>query len=792
MVSERHAVGQVVSGWATRSLEEALHAVVVRSVAVWQLVVVGAILMSTETASARVPLVAAHLAVALLAIATPRRVPPSMLIGALAGLTLVDWSFVRSIDGVLCLAAVWTCHLMQVPAVTLLRGDQRRVMAAVVGIGVPVAIGALHPEWIVSLAIPLAVAGLGIRRGFLVLLPRLEALTRSIDAAVAASWQEQQAVAVATAASIDASNHARILHDTVINTLGALASGGAAIRDPRLVSEVCERDARTVDALIDGSSVAVDVGFDELVQELGLTVRRHGLTDEAVSRVSALLPLEVSEALHGAVGEVVRNVAKHAGTDVVEVTVTEDGGRLAVTVADHGRGFDGILVPGRGLAESVVARCERVGVDVEVATRVGGGTSVCFQYVLTSGDSPAGEAPHDASSSFVDHVGAIRRLACWLWVAGVVVVGLIIELGGRPGVVSPTYVMLLTAALVGLVAWWDVRASGGPLRPAVTALVTASAPVVFLLALAGVDFGHGGGVGWHAIGVTAPLVILLVHAGSLVPLLVASAGVLAASVASTAVVAQTSTTAAALIPIGTAPALGMTAAWYVFHRTLAETGLRVAAAQRLAAVAAVERAARDAATSARERWRHAGLSSSRSLLRRIAEGSVDPTDATVRAICGQEEAFLRQLSLLDPQLFRMGYWFARALADGRTRDVRVVVRTGQTEVESDDVASSLGRLLVGVVGAAPTGAQVVASLFPTREKLRFSVVGPGPAVSQVAASWRPPRGWDHSTSSYGAHDLVEVLRADGPAAVSTDPTGWSGRRAEVARRGDAADLREAS
>src|SRR5690606_20476074 len=135
-------------------------------------------------------------------------------------------------------------------------------------------------------------------------------------------------------------------------------------------------------------------------------------------------------------------------------------------------------------------------------------------------------------------------------------------------------------------------------------------------------------------------------------------------------------------------------------------GGKAAASYENAQRARTERAALDEAARAYLRWRSAGVTSSLALLRELASGALDPNDPAVRAACGQEEGFLRQVIQLDPELFRLGDHLARALAEARARGVQLVIRSGGTDVDDADTAARLGELVLVVVEDAPAGTEV--------------------------------------------------------------------------------------
>ncbi len=177
---------------------------------------------------------------------------------------------------------------------------------------------------------------------------------------------------------------AAILHDTVLNHLGAIALAPDGPMDPQLARTV-ESDvamltgkewlAPTEATADQPSAVAVDA-FEAMVDEH----RAEGLQVDVTGDTAVLGALDhtASTALFRAVGQCLANVRKHAGTDRAEVSVFDDGTSCTVMVVDDGRGFDEQETsPDRmGLRGSVRERIARVGGDVQVWSSPGSGTSV--------------------------------------------------------------------------------------------------------------------------------------------------------------------------------------------------------------------------------------------------------------------------------------------------------------------------------------------------------------------------------------------------------------------------------
>lgn len=178
--------------------------------------------------------------------------------------------------------------------------------------------------------------------------------------------------------------HHRALHDTVLATLTALATGRAD-PDSSVVRARCAREAAYLRRLIQQTAdetacPEIGAALEEAVtsaESLGLkvTTQYHGLPK---------VPPEVAAALAGATREALNNVLRHAGTGHAFLTVTggtpgDDG--VLITVVDRGPGFDAARVPrGFGLRASVHDRMTAVGGRATVDAASGEGVRVELRW----------------------------------------------------------------------------------------------------------------------------------------------------------------------------------------------------------------------------------------------------------------------------------------------------------------------------------------------------------------------------------------------------------------------------
>jgi len=237
------------------------------------------------------------------------------------------------------------------------------------------------------------------------------------DAALAAADREARDQYVILSKNIERREQDRLMHDTILNTLTAIArSGGTAAA----ISQ-CRQDVALLESALgeSGSAAADRPGADpgSAIEAVVGEMRARGLAvDLAVTDGDAaqggapepaFVPGPATTALANATREALANVAAHAGTGqawvTVEMTPPGDGalGGIVVTVRDAGAGFDrGRVDPARlGVQRSITERVEDRGGSASVRSAPGQGTVVCLCW-------PAGHpglAPRDLA------VGAARR-----------------------------------------------------------------------------------------------------------------------------------------------------------------------------------------------------------------------------------------------------------------------------------------------------------------------------------------------------------------------------------------------
>jgi len=196
--------------------------------------------------------------------------------------------------------------------------------------------------------------------------------------------------------NIEQREHERLLHDTVLNTLTALARAGRD--DVAAMVGRCRQDVALIEGVLrepadlDARPGRPDGDLVSGVQAVAAEIRARGLTVhlDIDGREAPAVPVPVATAISNAVREALSNVTAHAGTGEAWVEVSlvapdgnaEAAGRLQVIVRDRGTGFDLARVDQTrlGLRRSVAERMADCGGYASVWSVPGRGTAVCMSW----------------------------------------------------------------------------------------------------------------------------------------------------------------------------------------------------------------------------------------------------------------------------------------------------------------------------------------------------------------------------------------------------------------------------
>lgn len=456
-----------------------------------------------------------------------------------------------------------------------------------------------------------------------------------------------RAQAAATAARAEAAEResqrlTRVMHDTAVNTLGAVhqwpqqdrdALAQRCAADLAILARAQHREIRRPEDLV--ASVV------SRAQLLGVDLQVE------VARWGPDLDPEVAAVLEGAGWEALNNVVKHSGQRRARLHWSWDGHDGVLVMSDPGRGFSlgGVRSPGGGL-DSVTRRAARVGVSVALNSTVGAMTSVELHWRDDRHEglvSPGGsvQRQHDTLASVMAEAG--WRIAAIL--GGVGVISTVLLPSG-----PPRWGSLVALGIVAAVAAYCRSIARGSVLPPVPGVVYAVAALAaaVLPGIGPTGCARVGGWWW----------------GPMAGLAVIYAAVLVDRRTAVVVSAVTAYVVGMLLvirDIGDPWAVCSQDAWSVlvfnlaivgalvlFRRLLVklwEQGQQIHDSRRADAVA---QARAEEATRVRREHVDVAHRVAGPILEALASGQADPLDPRTRDAAGRAEGALRALAAIPP------------------------------------------------------------------------------------------------------------------------------------------------
>lgn len=714
------------SGWASRALAASIRRTVLAGVAGWQLVMAMSTLLS-EGGSGGL-LISAEVVLALIALLlmAPERTRHLWIVpAAMASLGVAGCFVAGDIGAVLAFTSFWQITFATFAAGLLL--FSRWVVPAVLVGAVTISMLLLEylPDWGTQLAgsIPLTQTSIivSLRLG----LPMLLRLAVRADDEEAAAERARDQAEITHRVSAQVAEESRVLHDTAINTLSAIATGGVSIQNTQQVRDECARNLAVLRGLRGEQAASNDPGFafQELLGYPGLPIRRVGLDDGAVRELIRELPSGSVVGMIRAIREAIVNANKHASATHIEISIAREGRDLRIEVRDDGVGFDPTTVTARGLTHSISTRADTFGFTASLNSSPGAGTAITLTASPDVPDRTDSLIPTEESVDRV--VAGLHRQAGLLWGGGVTLVTVLIILLRTSHYQSlyPMSYALYPMIAVMASAWIAVKAArlGASQWWGKLGLILA-ALIVFLFSAAATSFGTAGAVHWHVLAATGPAVLLLSTRPSLRWLCVAGGlwGLTVGVVA--ALTWRSSETGAVIVVIAGASAGAFSYVWLRFMRRITALSIDAAAAQQRTVRAQRAAAADRAAQDTYRRWVDAGLDSAAELLHAISNGTRSPNDPDTQTACGREEAYLRQLILVSPELVHIGHTAMCALRNAHENGITLSLRLGGQDAPDEDTAHSLSKTLTDAIRSASPGQKLTASVFPVQNGLQLTLV----------------------------------------------------------------------
>lgn len=674
----------------------------------WILVLVGVVVMLSSALSLRfklsvvMPFVGCYFVIGLYFVAVADSLEP--LLGML--FTLTSWA-------------------VAVP-IMLLGPLSGPLVMGFLAFGYSLGIAVVHPDWDPKIPLLFLVTCALVGAGSAVLIWQVRGIAQEIDDQGQQLIIERDRALRARAMSEATAEYISVLHDTIVNTFGALARDASARFDPASVRDRCRRDLERVRAA-QGATVAPAerVSFRDL-EQVGLQIRWAGMTHDDLRRYEALLPRAAARALMGCATEAVLNATKHSGALHVVGEMGLEADEFVLRISDDGRGFDPGTVSERGIADSIRARAERNGIRAQIESAPGEGTSVRLTFNLSE-DPRGGEGEH--GSSVEPLIGAFTARFGTGWATAVTVIGMIGVALNSVGQDVPAWVALISILGITVVSWRVGRYTA----ESPNWFVALNLTVILLsnLLLFASD-SRASGMFFPSLALTALPTLLLTTRRNPAWYFAAVGFQVATVVAVVVWGAPGGAVDVVSVLLLEAPVLALLCILYAFVRLIGVVGGHLAMSN--ARASALERHAvrLDAERNVRLQWSASMLDGPLALLQSLADGSLSCADPEVRARCATEEAYLRQLSAMAPDGARMSWWFSLAIAESRKRSVTLLLDAEHADVADPHDARALGELILACIERAGIGEELRVSVVPQGDSVLLLVVGTADELLDLA------------------------------------------------------------
>ncbi|WP_285726826.1 sensor histidine kinase [Psychromicrobium xiongbiense] len=714
------------------------------AIAVWQGVMVWATFCSLGTDGLVEAVAQALLGLVAL---TGMRVylPPLLLPLSMTAVAL--WSFLRvgDVDSTLTFATCWQLNFSA--CVTSLLILRRYVVLSVIAAALVIAGGIWVglPEWGRQFPISIVIAQISIVVAVRLGLRALLRQSLEADQTERSAHEALHRSELVTRRGVQLAEESRVLHDTAINTLGAIANGGAGTENALRVQEQCARDVVLLRTLREARAASAPVRLSDIFRQPGLQIERKGLSSDAADRLA--LPDDVVQAIVGCVREAVTNATKHSGSDHIEIECAVRGAKLTVSVRDFGIGMGKGIPRGRGVDQSILARARDHGLNAEIWGTAVHGTTVRLSVDLGTSEravsTMAGQNPLEIS-------GALRQRAATFWAIGVTAVAVILTLGGSVDQDFALFRMIGVMVIVCVSVHPAARRYVRTVLPGVLpSVLIAGTCVVCYFAAVATGFGTVGGAYWQALAPTGPFVLLLALYPSRAVRVVGTVawGTLVAVMV--VFVLPLSVTAAQITAAAGCAGLMFSGIWVLFQRRMSQLSEDGSRAEQRAFALRLRTELERAAQSDRRRWEEAGLDAATQLLQELAEGRRGAGDADTRMACAEEERYLRQLLQISPTLVHLSQALMSAVGLARERGINFTLRLGTTDAPDQASAQAVAAAIRDNIQSTPMREKLSASLFPVHDGLQLTLVGP--ALNLPLASTAVARH-----EQLGTVDLLEL------------------------------------
>jgi signal transduction histidine kinase len=609
-----------------------------------------------------------------------------------------------------------------------------------------------HPIHLETSAL-LSVLTIAVTVGMLAAVPvvMLRRTASSIDSVAGA-----RAASAAEAARLDARRTelrriGRILHDTVLNTLGAVARLDTG--DPAVVAARCAHDLtflRSVDRIEPDEPA-------QLLDSIGGRAMLLGVSLDVVAPdPGPLLPTGIGAVLEGAAWEALNNVTKHARERRAVLRWDWDGRNGRLVVSDPGPGADGSRAWVDAARTSLEHRCAEAGIRADITSNPRQATVVTLRWTGTG--LPARAEPREPGLPLE------RMLA-----QPVVQVCIVVGAAGVLGTVAlpagtPRWTSLLGVLLIAALGWHARMVAVGRAR---WRIPVAAYPLAALVGTWLPGLGQAGclrvGSGWWGtlVGIAVGIAAILLDGRRRVAL-AAAAGLVGGNLLITAGLGPGAADCGMDVLVDTLAALAGLAGVWAFRRAAATAWATGRAEQ---ALLATERARAEQADEA-VRTRRELLGMARQVAEPVMAGlaarTLDPREGPVRAEAARAEGTLRALAAVpvsDPG--GAGRALTQVVLAAHARRIALQLDLNADLEQNPATVARGAAMLEEALAACPSGSSVRITVLQGEDGLHGLVLitpdpGPpsaGPDPDLVARLGRS--GWQ--VTEVGAQVLAEAV-----------------------------------
>lgn len=554
---------------------------------------------------------------------------------------------------------------------------------------------------------------------------------------------------------------ARLLHDTVVNTFGAVREGASSpdLIQQRSAFDLHALETRDSTALVEDPDTSTGpngpAAMTTVIEVAQSRAQSLGLTlSIAYQGTRCEMPPTVATEVKAAVSEALVNISKHSGTTSAALDIRSAATNFEVRISDRGKGFaDASPIP---VPESINLRCRAAGVHAQARRRPGGGAEIAMMW-----RRPAPGGPESASSNvelLASLIPATRRFTISL--LGLFAINTLL-VAGVQSVGGAVAALALIAAVIAVAI--ALAARGIPIPWFMSLTLALSAGVVVYTPTLDVAGCDAIGIGWWgALGGSLCIVVIVLLSGKAL-WIVAGCGCFLTGIGLIVVELGASASCA----VDSMPAILLTDVAFVgaviaFRRMLTRYGERAEQSKS----ATEEVITRTAAIREHERVRAVILESVvaevRPLLAGLADGSIDPTQPQIRQRCSDEEVYLRALVKIDPDLGALGDAITLCVQLAHSRGAILAVQCAEKVYEpSGDQLAAIEAVLRATVEGLPVGAQAWVTLFRLSEGASMTIVAPVPFRSLTAeVSSRTVENFTLSEATDDDQVLVELGWSD--------------------------------